>query len=298
MNDADQIPKKTELNQRLVLLSGLSGSGKTIALHALEDIDYYCVDNLPSGLLQAFINQILEHPKRYPSVAVAIDARDRSEDLSKIPGWLSKLAAKGIQSQLLFLTADRKTLLHRFSETRRRHPLTQADITLPDALDLEREVLEPLESAADYIIDTSDINLHQLRRQISKLSRHEQSPEMTLILQSFAFKHGVPQDLDFLFDVRCLPNPHWEPKLRSLNGRDGAVIDWLGNDAMTTEYFNDIAAFFKTWLDKFTANQRSYITIGIGCTGGQHRSVFLVEKLATTFAGKKQKVQIVHRELE
>ena len=298
MSSADKPPQEPALQQQLVLLSGLSGSGKTIALHALEDLDYYCVDNLPSGLLQAFIKQILENPQRYSSVAVAIDARDRSEDLASVPDWLSRLADKGIESKLLFLTADRKTLLQRFSETRRRHPLTGDNITLPAALDLEREILEPLKTAADFIIDTSDINLHQLRRQIAKLTRHDQSAEMTVILQSFAFKHGVPQDLDFLFDVRCLPNPHWESQLRSLSGRDQAVMDWLGADAMACDFLADTNAFLQRWLDKFAASQRSYITIGIGCTGGQHRSVYLVEQLGVLLSGKTQKIQLVHRELE
>lgn len=298
MSSSQQPPEPIALKQQLVLLSGLSGSGKTIALHALEDLDYYCVDNLPSGLLQAFIIQILDQPLRYQSVAVAIDARDRSQDLGNIPGWLSRLADRGIESKLLFLTADRKTLLQRFSETRRRHPLTGRNVTLPAALDLEREILKPLKTSADFIIDTSDINLHQLRRQIAKLTRHEQSTQMTLVFQSFAFKHGIPQDLDFLFDVRCLPNPHWESQLRSLSGCDRPVIEWLANDDMTTDYLADTSAFLGRWLDKFAASQRSYVTIGIGCTGGQHRSVYLAERLAELLSGKTQKVQVVHRELE
>ncbi|MCF6225508.1 MAG: RNase adapter RapZ [Xanthomonadales bacterium] len=298
MSSAKNPIKLAPEKQQLVLLSGLSGSGKTIALHALEDLNYYCVDNLPSGLLQAFILQILEQPARYPAVAVAIDARDRSEDLGNIPRWLSKLADKGINSHLLFLTANRKTLLQRFSETRRRHPLTCADITLPTALDLEQEILVPLKCAADHVIDTSDINLHQLRRQIAKLTQHKQSEEMTLVLQSFAFKHGIPEDLDFLFDVRCLPNPHWETQLRSQCGRDQAVIDWLGSDAMTCEYLADTFTFLDCWLEKFAESQRSYITIGIGCTGGQHRSVYLAEQLAEQLKGKFHKLQLVHRELE
>ncbi|MCF6262824.1 MAG: RNase adapter RapZ [Xanthomonadales bacterium] len=299
MSSAIKASKQAPEKQQLVLLSGLSGSGKTIALHALEDLNYYCVDNLPSGLLQAFILQILEQPERYPAVAVAIDARDRSEDLGNIPRWLSKLADKGIDSHLLFLTASRKILLQRFSETRRRHPLTSAIITLPTALDLEQEILAPLKCAADHVINTSDINLHQLRRQIARLiTQHKQSETMTLVLQSFAFKQGIPEDLDFLFDVRCLPNPHWETQLRSQCGRNQAVIDWLGSDEMTLEYLADTFAFLNRWLEKFVESQRSYITIGIGCTGGQHRSVYLAERLAEQLRGKFKKLQLVHRELE
>lgn len=298
MDSAETASKQAPENQQLVLLSGLSGSGKTIALHALEDLHYYCVDNLPSGLLQAFILQILEQPERYPAVAIAIDARDRSEDLYNIPHWLSKFAAKGIDSHLLFLTANRKVLLQRFSETRRRHPLTGAETTLPSALNLEQEILAPLKAAADHVVDTSDINQHQLSRQIAKLTRRDQSEAMTLVLQSFAFKHGIPQDLDFLFDVRCLPNPHWEPQLRNHNGRDQCVIKWLGKDNMTREYLADISTFLDCWLEKFAASQHSYITIGIGCTGGQHRSVYLAERLAERLKGKFEKLQLVHRELE
>lgn len=292
-NDKHELPEV----QHLVLLSGLSGSGKTIGLHALEDLNYYCVDNLPSALLQAFLKQILENPKRYPLVAIAIDARDRNQDLLHISEWLANLDPEQIKTQLIFLTADRKTLFQRFSETRRRHPLTEAETALPAAMDKEQDILKPIKNAADFVIDTSDINLHQLRQQIWKLVSSNNSSNMTVILQSFAFKHGVPQDLDFLFDARCLPNPHWEPQLRSSTGKDDAVANWLGNDPLTSAYLNDIEALLKRWLETFARTQRSYITIGIGCTGGQHRSVYLVEQLAKLLGEQQNSVQTFHREL-
>ncbi len=295
MNKGDH--HKSNGAQHLVLLSGLSGSGKTIGLHALEDLNYYCVDNLPSALLQAFLKQILDNPERYPLIAIAIDARDRKQDLVHIPEWLQQLNSEQIQTQLIFLTADRKTLVQRFSETRRRHPLTEARTALPAAMVKEHEILRPLKNAADCVIDTSDINLHQLRQQIWKLVSANNNSNMTVMLQSFAFKRGVPQDLDFLFDVRCLPNPHWESQLRSLNGRDDAVVDWLGNNSLTSAYLNDIETLLNRWLKVFIQTQRSYITIGIGCTGGQHRSVYLVEQLAKSLGGQHGNVQTYHREL-
>ena len=297
MKDTDEIQTENT-QQQLVLLTGLSGSGKTVALHALEDLDYYCVDNLPSGMLQIFIRQILDQPQRYPAVAVAIDARDRSQDLSSVPSWLRQLKSEGIDSQLIFLTAEDKILLQRFSETRRRHPLTQTDITLPMALELEREILQPLAVAASYTIDTSDINLHQLRRQIAKLCRPDSHTQMTLVLESFAFKHGIPQDIDFLFDARCLPNPHWNPELRGHTGQDQAVQNWLNSEPLVVEYLADTFHFLKRWLTEFADSQRSYITIGVGCTGGQHRSVYLVEKLKPLLLQYYPSIQKVHRELE
>lgn len=282
---------------RLIVLSGLSGAGKTVALNALEDLDFFCVDNLPAGLLPAFVQQTLkEQPGRYPLVAVGIDARNRPEHLHRMPEYLSEIGALEIPTQLWFLDAAADVLVKRFSETRRRHPLSRAGVPLTQALAEERELLREIAGIADQRIDTSAINVHQLRRQVIELLKVEGTLP-TLMFESFAFRRGVPADADFVFDARALPNPHWDPRLRPLTGRDAAVREYLAADAEVQAYVDDLRGFLGRWLWKRELAQRSYLTVAIGCTGGRHRSVYLAETLAEAFHAGYPKVVCFHREL-
>ena len=283
--------------QKLVLVTGLSGGGKSTALHALEDLGCYCVDNLPAALLKEFAQQIINNPARYSRVALGVDARSPGSDLDEIPLWLETLAKAGLNCQLLFLTADVKAIIKRFSETRRRHPLTSEQHSLPQAIEREKELLDGLRQKADWVIDTSDTNIHQLRRQVWNCAGNE-NDTMTIVLESFAFKRGVPQDVDFIFDARILPNPHWVEELREHSGLDQPVRDWLEQDETVEGMLNDILNFLKTWLPEFQHSQRSYVTVGIGCTGGRHRSVYLVDRLATGLGEDFGHTLIHHRELQ
>lgn len=283
--------------QNLVLVSGLSGGGKTTALHALEDLGYYCVDNLPAALLPEFARQLRADPLLYTRVSLGIDARAGGPELERIPAWLDELTASGLPNQLLFLTADTKAIIKRFSETRRRHPLTRDQHALPEAIEREKVLLNPLQARADWVIDTSEINIHQLRRQVWKcIGTEDQS--MTVVLESFAFKRGVPQDIDFLFDARHLPNPYWVDELRNLSGLEKPVRDWLEQDESVGLLFADILGLMSRWLPEIRKSQRSYLTIGIGCTGGRHRSVYLVDRLAASLRQKFSPVVVHHREIE
>lgn len=283
--------------QKLILVSGLSGGGKSTALHALEDLGYYCVDNLPAALMGDFMAFIRSDPSRYSRVALGVDARSSAVDLDNMSARLDEAAPAGLQRELLFLTADTKTLIKRFSETRRRHPLTTDRQALPQAIDQEKTLLEALRERADQVIDTTDINIHQLRRQVWKCVDDDAKP-MTIVLESFAFKRGVPQDVDFVFDARNLPNPHWVEALRDLNGLDDPVRQWLEEDPSVGAMRRDILAFLQNWLPGFQRSQRSYVTVGIGCTGGRHRSVYLVDRLATGLDSEFGTVLIHHRELQ
>jgi UPF0042 nucleotide-binding protein len=283
--------------QSLVLVTGLSGGGKSTALRALEDLGCYCVDNLPAALLPEFAQQIKLNPSRYSRVALGVDARSPGHDLEEIPSWLDGLSAAGLQCQLLFLTADGNAIIKRFSETRRRHPLTSDQHSLPQAIEREQRLLGSLREKADWVIDTSDINIHQLRRQVWKCAGSE-NETMTVVLESFAFKRGVPQDVDFIFDARILPNPHWVESLREHSGLDRPVREWLEQDEAVEGMLKDILRFLKTWLPEFQRSQRSYVTVGIGCTGGRHRSVYLVDRLAAGLGLEFGQVLIHHRELQ
>lgn len=284
-------------SQSLVLVTGMSGAGKSTALHALEDLGCYCVDNLPAALLQEFAQQIERNPTRYSRVALGVDARSPGPDLEVIPSWLEGLSAAGLHCQLVFLTADANAIIKRYSETRRRHPLTSDQHSLPQAIEREQRLLNSLREKADWVINTSDINIHQLRRQIWKCVGPENEP-MTIVLESFAFKRGVPQDVDFIFDARILPNPYWVETLREFSGLDLPVREWLEQDRSVGGMLGDILHFLKTWLPEFQRSQRSYVTVGIGCTGGRHRSVYLVDRLASGLNDEFGKVLIHHRELQ
>lgn len=283
-------------SQEVIIVSGRSGGGKSTALNALEDLGYYCIDNLPAAMLPDFGPQISANPDLYKKVALGIDARSRESDLQVVLDWMVSLRQQGIACKLLFVTADKAVLIKRFSETRRRHPLTGSDKVLPDAIENEKQLLEPLHHNADQVIDSSTTNIHQLRRQVwDFVDRSNDS--LTIILQSFAFKKGVPQEVDFMFDARILPNPYWEDELRDLTGRDDAVKAWLENDEHVVKMTRDILQFMVTWLPAFQNAQRSYVTIGIGCTGGKHRSVYLAEKLAHSLRNENENVLVHHREV-
>jgi UPF0042 nucleotide-binding protein len=282
--------------QHLILVSGLSGSGKSTALGALEDLGYYCADNLPAALLKEFAEHIRSDPGLYRRVALGVDARSRGPALTAIPEWMDELTAAGIDCELLFLAAEPSILLQRFSETRRRHPLTSDENALPAAIDKEQILLQGLRQRADWVMDTSHTNIHQLRRQVWKWAG-ERGDAMTLVLESFAFKRGVPQDVDFLFDARCLPNPHWVDELRTKTGLDDEVSKWLEQDPSAEAMFDDIRRFLAAWLPRFENAQRSYVTVGIGCTGGRHRSVYLVKRLQQALAESFPQVLVHHRDL-
>jgi UPF0042 nucleotide-binding protein len=286
-----------ESQQSLILVSGLSGGGKSTALGALEDLAYYCVDNLPAALLKEFAVQISKNPDMYSKVALGIYARSRGPELAEIPAWLDEMSLAGLRCRLLFLTAGTSAIIKRFSETRRRHPLTSENCTLPAAIEMEKALLEPLQNRSDWVIDTSETNIHQLRRQVWKCAGGEDD-SMTIVFESFAFKRGVPQDVDFVFDARNLPNPHWVEELRNFSGMDEAVRKWLEQDETVDQMYADIKKFLLTWLPEFRDSQRSYVTVGIGCTGGKHRSVYLVTRLAEQLRSRFDRVVTHHRELQ
>ncbi|KLD62019.1 RNase adapter RapZ [Dyella japonica] len=282
----------------LIVLTGMSGGGKTVALRALEDLDFYCVDNLPTALLPqlvAAVSRNVEGKRRH--VAVGVDVRNPGEDLKRMPAILSELAAAGVKAHLIFLDCRDDVLIKRYSETRRRHPLSWQGLSLADAIAEERRVLRPLSAIADKVIDSSELNVHQLRR-LFAAGYAEATEGLTLMFQSFAFRRGLPLDADFVFDARCLPNPHWDPTLRPLSGKDAAVSAYLDAQPMVAEYYADTARWLDTWLPRFEADDRSYVTIAIGCTGGRHRSVYLVEKLAAHYRALRNGVLTFHRELE
>ena len=283
----------------LIIISGLSGSGKSVALHALEDMDFYCIDNLPVSLLEAFATEISEQAQTNSNnVAVGIDARNHPDQLVNFPDIIDVLKRKGIHCKILVLQADDATLLKRFSETRRKHPLSGSDTPLADAIDLERQLLTPIAANADMFIDTGRTNVHQLRDLIMEVHSKSDPGGFSLLLRSFGYKHGIPADSDFVFDARCLPNPYWQPSLRSQTGRDSDVIDYLDGEAIAQQYYRQLEQFLSDWIPRFRAENRSYLSIAIGCTGGQHRSVYLIEKLAQNLDGQLGEIVKRHRELE
>jgi UPF0042 nucleotide-binding protein len=283
----------------LIVVSGLSGSGKSVVLRTFEDLGYYCVDNLPSDLLPQFVASITQDGTRHARLAVGIDVRNTPEDLSHLPESLSAVGALGYQHELVFLDTRDEVLIRRYSETRRRHPLSERGLPLADAIALERRLLKPLIAIADRVIDSSDYNVHQLRRLVVTELALGQQPGLSILFESFAYRHGVPADADFVFDVRCLPNPHWDARLRPLSGRDAAVRENLDQQPPVQEYFDQVAGFLDTWLPRFEKDTRSYVTIALGCTGGRHRSVYLAERLAEHCRARGQsQVVTFHRELE
>ncbi len=282
---------------RLLIISGRSGSGKSTALNMLEDHGYYCIDNLPASLLPAFVARISREEPALPRVAVSIDARNLPDDLKKVPSIIAYLQDSSLHTEIIFLDASGPTLIKRFSESRRKHPLTTENIGLREAINRERELLEPIAALAGLSIDTSALSVHQLREIVRSRVVEKKDSSLALMFESFGFKNGVPVDADFVFDARCLPNPYWDDNLKSLTGLDQAVIDFLVTQDDATAMQTDIADFLAKWLPRFEASNRSYMTVAIGCTGGQHRSVFLCEQLKQLFSGQISNVQVLHREL-
>ncbi len=281
---------------RLIIVTGLSGSGKSVALHMLEDLDYYCVDNIPAGLLPQFISHIVRSPQsQYQLTAIGIDARNRADDIKLVPQQVAELKRSGVQCEVLYLRANEDAILKRYSETRRKHPLSRNDIGLADAIREEQRLLEPIANSADLIIDTTHCNVHQLRELIRQRVSSHSTGHLSILLESFSFRHGLPGEADFVFDVRTLPNPHWEPGLSQLTGRDQAVIDYLNAHPSVQRMLNDLKLFLEHWIPEFARSNRSYLTIAIGCTGGQHRSVYLVEQLAAHFKQHYPSVLIQHQ---
>lgn len=283
---------------KLIIVSGLSGSGKSIALNTLEDLDYYCIDNLPVGMLRAFADQMTgDWGRNRRDYAVGIDARNSSQDLDHFPKLLAELRSMDIECTVFFLQSETSILLKRFSETRRKHPLTGKNTALADAIKLERTLLEPVAGNADLFIDTSSTTIHQLRDLIRDRVALDEPNAMSLLFQSFGYKHGIPSDADFVFDVRCLPNPHWEAELRPFTGRDQSVVDYLEKQSAVASMLAQLATLLDEWVPCFEAENRSYMTVAIGCTGGQHRSVYMAERLAEHFRSKRANVMVRHREL-
>ncbi|HEB97382.1 MAG TPA: RNase adapter RapZ [Sedimenticola thiotaurini] len=283
---------------KLVIVTGLSGSGKTTALNTLEDLGHYCIDNLPLLLLEPFGRILLDSgDQRFEQAAIGIDARNHGTELEGLKSVLDTLRQRGVDVEILYLEAADETLIKRYSETRRRHPLSDDRHPLIEAIQLERAILGPFLNAADLRIDTTRMNVHQLRDLIRRRVGERPEGELSLLFESFGFKHGVPNDSDFVYDVRCLPNPYWRPDLRPLTGRDPAVAGFLENDPDVHRMHESISGFLEHWIPSFEADGRAYLTVSIGCTGGQHRSVYLVERLSRHFRERGHQVLVRHREL-
>jgi RNase adapter protein RapZ len=283
----------------LTIISGLSGSGKTVALHTLEDEDYYCVDNMPLGLLPEFVKRVIDRTiEHHDNIAVGIDARSASHDLKRFSEIIRPLRELDINIEVIYLQAEQATLIKRYSDTRRRHPLTRKGLPLADAIEAERSLLSDITAGSDLFIDTTFTNIHQLRELVKeRIVRREKKNSLSVLFQSFGFKHGTPTDSDFIFDVRCLPNPHWEHHLRPLNGLDAEVMDFLKKSVEVEQMLDDIRDFLETWVPKFEQQNRYYLTISIGCTGGQHRSVYISQQLSEYFRDRLDTVSVRHREL-
>ncbi|WP_263322167.1 RNase adapter RapZ [Endozoicomonas sp. Mp262] len=283
---------------KLFIISGRSGSGKSSALHALEDGGFYCVDNIPVSILDRLHTTLKETHSTPPAMAVSIDVRNVPGAMDNFPDVLAKLKAQGIDCKVIFLDADNNTLMQRYSATRRKHPLTNEQCSLSEAIEQEKKLLGPVQSLATIKIDTSPLSVHQIRERVRKACIEESADasRITLLFESFGFKHGIPMDADFVFDVRCLPNPYWVESLRGLTGLEQPVQDFLSTEPDVQSMLDDISAFIEKWLPKFESGQRTYMTVAIGCTGGQHRSVFLTERLGRLF-NHSHSIQVRHREL-
>jgi UPF0042 nucleotide-binding protein len=283
---------------KLIIVSGLSGSGKTVALHTLEDAGYYCIDNLPLSMLPELVDKLINSsPQPYDLVAIAVDARSRVDNSDRFEEIMRLMGKHPLEFKVLFLTSDTSRLLKRFSETRRKHPLSREGLPLADAIQQEKKLLEDIHANADIAIDSSNLNVHELRQLIIDRLVSQSTSEMGILIQSFGFKNGVPADADFVFDVRCLPNPHWEKDLKPLTGRDQAVVEYLQNYPEVEEMFASIYNFLIDWIPRFEKENRSYMTISIGCTGGQHRSVYLAERIVAAFKPARDNLSIRHRDL-
>ncbi len=282
---------------KLIVISGLSGAGKSIALNVLEDLGYYCVDNLPLGLLEAFAVELAAAQPTPERVAAVIDARNLSAAFDRFPEIKTAIGNQGVDCEVVFLEADDNAITKRFSETRRKHPLTAANVALLEAIQRERTLLEPVRDLADSCIDTSRTRYHELRELIRQ--RVDRRPLQTMSLQflSFGYKHGIPLDADYVFDVRSLPNPYWEVGLRQLNGRDEKVVAFLDSQPAVRAMLTSLREFLDQWIPTFEDDNRAYLTVAVGCTGGNHRSVYVVELLAAQFREGRNGVLVRHRDV-
>lgn len=288
-----------ENSAELLIVSGLSGAGKSIVLDMLEDLDFYCIDNLPLSLLSTLHPRALaKTDPRCRHLAIGVDARTDGH-IDQLPRLIETLADAypNFRTRVIFIQADKDVLLRRFAETRRKHPLSNSNMSLSDALDKEKELLTPLARQANITIDTSHTNLHELRERVRHVLTENAGHQLLLQLQSFGFKYGVPDGVDLVFDARCLPNPHWHPELRPYNGTQAPVAEWLAQQPEVIAMRDDIAAFIERWLPAYQAQDRNYLTVAIGCTGGQHRSVFLVEQLAKILNHSGRQVLLRHTEI-
>ena len=281
---------------KLIVISGRSGSGKSTALNALEDAGYHCIDNFPVSLLQSLVHNTLRNPTAATThLAVCIDAR--SKDLTLFPEILLSADKMDVDCQVVYIDASSPTLVKRFSETRRRHPLTNAETDLRQAIDAEAEVLEGIADVADLTIDSTRLSAQDLRETMTTRVIEKSRSGINLLFRSFGFKQGVPVDVDVVFDLRCLPNPYWQAELRSFNGTDSQIKTYLDAQPMVSAMFEDVSRYLDTWIPQFEANSRVYMTVGLGCTGGHHRSVYFAERLAHHFSNTFDNVLIRHREL-
>jgi UPF0042 nucleotide-binding protein len=282
---------------KLVIISGRSGSGKSTALNVLEDAGYYTIDNLPAGLLTALVEETRQSTSpEHEKLALCIDARNISQQLQAFPALLSHLP-EDVETSVIYLDAHDDTLIKRFSETRRRHPLSDKMTALQEALDRERDILQPIANSADITIDTSQMLFHELRDYVQQVVLRQTGTRMSTLIQSFGFKKGLPLNADLVFDVRCLPNPHWVTSLRSLTGADPAVVEFLQNEPTVEQMIADICQFLENWLPRYEGNNRPYTTVAVGCTGGQHRSVYLANRLYQYLSERGVDVKVRHREL-
>lgn len=279
---------------QLIVVSGRSGSGKTIALRVLEDLGFYCVDNLPIALLPTLVHAVME---QYDRIAISIDVRNLPQQSEELLESLDFLPSD-VEPQILFIDSDDQTLLQRFGETRRLHPLSQEELPLTDALQLEHKLLEPIMARASWRIDSSHLSLHELSEQVAERVLGRAEKKLIVVFQSFGFKYGPPKEADFVFDARILPNPHWQPELKLLTGRDTDVQHFFQSQPLVAKYIHQVENFLATWLPHFQRSNRSYLTIATGCTGGQHRSVYITEQLAERFKPTDLKLQVRHRELK
>jgi len=283
---------------RLIIVSGRSGSGKSTALDALEDNGFYCIDNLPASLLPDLAERFLPHTDMLlPQVAVSIDARNLLSQLKRFPELLKEVRKRDIRCDVLYLDAEDDTLLKRFSETRRRHPLTNDNRSLAEAIAYESQLLAPITDRADLKIDTTRLNLYQLRDTLKLRLLNQTDSGTAILIESFGFKRGMPVDADLVFDVRCLPNPYWKHDLRDFSGLDQPVVDYLAAQPEVEEMYQDIFAYLNKWLPRFAASNRAYVTVAIGCTGGHHRSVYLANRLSQALREPLKNVQVRHRDL-
>ncbi|NQV87631.1 MAG: RNase adapter RapZ [Woeseiaceae bacterium] len=283
---------------RLIIVSGLSGSGKSVALHVLEDLGYYCIDNIPAALLKAAVHEVLsgESPAA-ELLAVGVDARNRPRDLEALPGLITDLREQGVHTEIVFLHASDDVLLQRYSESRRKHPLATHGSELRMAIEAEREILARINDAADLIIDTSRTSVYELADAIRQRVDRRKSESLSVLIESFGFKHRIPADADFVFDTRCLPNPYWTAALRGLTGLDPEVIEFLDGADDFNAMYEDIVGFLNRWIPRFEDAHRGYLTIAIGCTGGQHRSVRMTEKVAAELRKKHEPVLTRHNHI-